>query len=266
MENRCNHCGATFTGTYATCPSCGKPLNAERGKSKINVYGFAAAVLALLLFVLSLITALMDSSTFINRMYTTALEWNIPLVAIAATVVGFVVAQKEGKSALLSLAATGLLAVGFVFSNTTKNRVQDHISNLDNYVGVASEAVRDNASSVVGWLEMMEESVEEVEKGVTKDLERYAQRKEKERMKEIMKEASMKKSDVTAEAVDMAGECCAIPTLTSSVDALVKKAVKALRNEDYETLEALYSEYEKLSREDQKKFDAEIEKAMEEWY
>jgi hypothetical protein len=233
MENRCNHCGATFTGTYTTCPSCGKPLNAERGKSQINVYGCAAAVLALLLFVLSLITALMESSTFINRMYTTALEWNIPLVAIAATVVGFVVAQKEGKSALLSLAATCLLAVGFVFSNTTKNRVQDHISNLDNYVGVASEAVRDNASSVVGWLEMMEESVKEVEKGVTKDFERYEQRKEKERMK--------------------------------SVDALVKKAVKAYRNEDYETLEALNAEYEKLSREDQKKFEAEFEKAMEEW-
>lgn len=194
MENRCNHCGATFTGTFATCPSCGKPLNAERGKSQINVYGFAAAVLALLLCLLSLITALMDSSTFINRMYTTALEWNIPLVAIAATVVGFVVAQKEGKSALLSLAATGLLAVGFVFSNTTKNRVQDHISNLDNYVGVASEAVRDNASSVVGWLDMMVESVEEVEEGVTKDIERYAQRKEKERMKEIMKEEARMKA------------------------------------------------------------------------
>ena len=238
MENRCNHCGATFTGTYATCPSCGKPLNAKRGNSKINVYGFAAAVLALLLFVLSLITALMDSSTFINRMYTTALEWNIPLVAIVATVVGFVVAQKEGKSALLSLAATGLLAVGFVFSNTTKNRVQDHISNLDNYVGVASEAVRDNASSVVGWFETMEDSVKEVEKGVTKDFEQYAQRKEEARMK----------------------------METGSVDALVKKAVKAYLNDDYETLEALNTEYEKLSREDQKKFDAEFEKAMEEWY
>ena len=238
MENRCNHCGTTFTGTYVTCPSCGKPLNAKRGNSKINVYGFAAAVLALLLFVLSLITALMDSSTFINRMYTTALEWNIPLVAIVATVVGFVVAQKEGKSALLSLAATGLLAVGFVFSNTTKNRVQDHISNLDNYIGVASEAVRDNASSVVGWFEMMEESVKEVEKGVTKDFEQYEQRKEEARMK----------------------------METGRVDALVKKAVKAYRNDDYETLEALNTEYQKLSREDQKKFDAEFEKAMEEWY
>ncbi len=250
MENRCNHCGTTFTGTYATCPSCGKPLNAKRGNSKINVYGFAAAVLALLLCLLSLITALMESSTFINRMYTTALEWNIPLVAIAATVVGFVVAQKEGKSALLSLAATGLLAVGFVFSNTTKNRVQDHISNLDNYVGVASEAVRDNASSVVGWWEMMEESVKEVEKGVTKDFEQYEKRKEEARMKAAKKEET---------GMVMGME-------TGSVDALVKKAVKAWRNEDYETLEALDTEYEKLSREDQKKFDAKFEKAIKEWY
>jgi amino acid permease len=190
MERKCNHCGATVVGSHTTCPSCGNPI-AEKScnflNGEYNVYALAAAVLALLICLLSLITAFSDSSTIINRMYTTALEWNIPLITIVLTVVGFAVAQKECKSALLSLVATGLLAVGFVFSNTTKNLVQDHISNADNYVSVASEAVRDNAPSIVGWVETMEQSVKDVEKGLEKDFQRYQERKMKEAERERKK-------------------------------------------------------------------------------
>jgi hypothetical protein len=46
------------------------------------------------------------------------------------------------------------------------------------------------------------------------------------------------------------------------VDALVKKAVKALQAEDYAALESLEAEYNKLSKEDQAKFDAAMEKEM----
>ena len=49
---------------------------------------------------------------------------------------------------------------------------------------------------------------------------------------------------------------------TNSVDALVKKTVKAMQTEDYAALESIMVEYEKLSREDQAKFDAAIEKEM----
>ncbi len=49
---------------------------------------------------------------------------------------------------------------------------------------------------------------------------------------------------------------------TNSVDALVKKAVKAVQAEDYAALESLEAEYNKLSKEDQAKFDAAMEKEM----
>lgn len=49
---------------------------------------------------------------------------------------------------------------------------------------------------------------------------------------------------------------------TDPVDALVKKTVKAVQAEDYAALESLEAEYEKLSKEDQAKFDAAIEKEI----
>ena len=49
---------------------------------------------------------------------------------------------------------------------------------------------------------------------------------------------------------------------TDPVDALVKKTVKAVEAQDEAALESLKAEYDKLSKEDQAKFDEAMMKAM----
>ena len=129
----------------------------------IGIYTCAALILSLIILFLSFITAIVDSATFLNRMYTTALEWNLPLAAIALVVIGFVVCKKEGRKQLLNVVAAVMLFVAFIFSNTTKNMVQDHVSNLENYVDVVAEAMHDDAENIIDWGDKIQESAEEVE-------------------------------------------------------------------------------------------------------
>ena len=129
----------------------------------ISIYTCAALILSLIILFLSFITAIVDSATFLNRMYTTVLEWNMPLAAIALVVIGFVVCQKEGRKQSLNVVAALMLFVAFIFSNTSKNMVQDHVSNLENYVDVVAEAMHDDAENVVDWRDKIVESADEVE-------------------------------------------------------------------------------------------------------
>ena len=166
MERKCNECGAIVNDGQATCPNCGNPISPMRKGIKlenITIYTCAALIFSLIILFLSFITAIVDSATFLNRMYTTALEWNMPLAAIALIVIGFVVCQKEGKKQLLNIVAAAMLFVAFIFSNTTKNMVQDHISNFENYVDVVAEAMHDEAENIIDWSEKIEEGAEEVE-------------------------------------------------------------------------------------------------------
>lgn len=166
MERKCNECGAIVNDGQTTCPNCGNPISPMRKGIKlenITIYTCAALILSLIILFLSFITAIVDSATFLNRMYTTALEWNMPLAAIALIVIGFVVCQKEGKKQLFNIVAAAMLFVAFIFSNTTKNMVQDHISNFENYVDVAAEAMHDEAENIIDWGEKIEEGAEEVE-------------------------------------------------------------------------------------------------------
>lgn len=166
MERKCNECGAIVNDGQTTCPNCGNPISPMRKGIKlenITIYTCAALILSLIILFLSFITAIVDSATFLNRMYTTALEWNMPLAAIALIVIGFVVCQKEGKKQLFNIVAAAMLFVAFIFSNTTKNMVQDHISNFENYVDVVAEAMHDEAENIIDWSEKIEEGAEEVE-------------------------------------------------------------------------------------------------------
>ncbi len=184
MERKCIYCGAPVDEHSTICPVCGKQIsetttpNANPLNNQINsltnqmksagIYTCGALLLAALLLVLSFITSSVDSASFINRMYTTALEWNLPLAAIALVVVAFVTSQRERKNQLLNLVAVAMLAVAFVFSNPNKNMVQDHISNLNNYVNVSAEAVRDNLDNVDKWMEKAQDTAEDIERDVKK--------------------------------------------------------------------------------------------------
>lgn len=166
MERKCNDCGTIINDGQTTCPNCGNPISPMRKGIKlenITIYTCAALIFSLIILFLSFITAIVDSATFLNRMYTTALEWNMPLATIALIVIGFVVCQKEGRKQLFNIVAAAMLFVAFIFSNTTKNMVQDHISNFENYVDVAAEAMHDEAENIIDWSEKIEEGAEEVE-------------------------------------------------------------------------------------------------------
>lgn len=166
MERKCNECGTVINDGCTVCPNCGNVVSAKRvnfNLGNIGIYTCAALILSLIILFLSFITAIVDSATFLNRMYTTALEWNLPLAAIALVVIGFVVCKKEGRKQLLNVVAAVMLFVAFIFSNTTKNMVQDHVSNLENYVDVVAEAMHDDAENIIDWGDKIQESAEEVE-------------------------------------------------------------------------------------------------------
>lgn len=127
----------------------------------VNIAAFS---LAALLFLLCLLTAFVDSSTFINRLYTTAVMWNLPVVTILMIVLSFAINCKRGTCNLLNLIATGLMVLAFLLSNITKNTVQDVVSNADNLVSVAAEAVVDNVDNVEDWKDEVEDAVEDAAK------------------------------------------------------------------------------------------------------
>ncbi|MDO5496889.1 MAG: hypothetical protein Q4F45_03320, partial [Alistipes sp.] len=110
-----------------------------------------------------LITAFVDSSTFINRLYTTVLTWNLPLVAVLMIVFSFALNCKRGACNLLNWIATGVMVLAFFFSNVTKNAVQDAVSNADNFVGIVAEAIVDNVDNIEDWQDDMQSAIEDAE-------------------------------------------------------------------------------------------------------
>lgn len=176
MSTVCPKCGKTLAESEVFCTSCGTPapvapqacsVQAEKPACACGSFGcglsIAALSLASVLFLLCLITAFVDSSTFINRLYTTALAWNLPLVAVLMIVFSFALNCKRGACNLLNWIATGVIILAFFLSNVTKNTVQDVVSNADNFVGVASEAMSDEAENISDWAEELEDAAEDAE-------------------------------------------------------------------------------------------------------
>ena len=167
MGNICRNCGAPIAPGANNCGECGylvapvqqpAPQPAQVNIS-VNGNGWALAdcVLAAVVALLCIITAFMDSSNFINRLYTTALMWQLPLVAIALTAYGFK-KSGQGESKVVGWISVLLLTVAFFCSNITKNSVQDVVSNVDNYVDVAIEAVPDIMKKADKWEEKIEKA------------------------------------------------------------------------------------------------------------
>ena len=166
---RCQSCGAPLAEGATKCLECGavNPVDVHPRSSNVemskNAWSVTSFVITALLLLLSIITAFVDSATFINRMYTTAIEWNLPLACIAAIALGFIASHKEGKKPLLGYASVVMLFAAFCFSNPTKNKIQDLVGNADNIVSVVAEGVSDNASSIGDWLDLAEEAAKDLE-------------------------------------------------------------------------------------------------------
>lgn len=163
LSNICRNCGAPIAPGANNCGQCGHIVAPMQQPVQVNInvkgngWALAGCVLAAVVALLCVITAFMDSSNFINRLYTTAIIWQLPLVAIALTVFGFVKSSK-GESKVVSWISVLLLTVAFFCSNITKNSVQDVVSNADNYVDVAIEAVPDIMKKANKWEEKIEKA------------------------------------------------------------------------------------------------------------
>ena len=166
MENVCPKCGAPISEGAAVCPACGETVaKVEPRKVNINInvnpsWTLVGNILAGLLALLCLFTAFVDSSTFINRLYTTAVMWNLPLITIAVVAYAFV----KGECKKGNLISVVLLVVAFLCSNITKNAVQDVVSNAENYVEVGTEAAIDILEDADDWQDI----IKDVQKDVTK--------------------------------------------------------------------------------------------------
>lgn len=138
-------------------------------KIKCN-WSLAALVLSFFIVFVAMLTAFMDSSTFINRIHTTILLWQLPLVAIGLIVMAFYNAGKDTESdtgsVIMRYVSIIFMVIALFTTNITKNTVQDVASNVDNYVDVAAELIEDEASNIRGYAKTIERAVIDAEEVV----------------------------------------------------------------------------------------------------
>lgn len=168
----CNECGNPIADNASFCPQCGAPTPAAPAAApvqpvqpaqpaqpvqpaaaqpapqpiQINANGWTVAgtAIAVVLLLLCFIGLVSDSGTFLNRLYTTAVLWHLPLVSIGLLIYGIVCDKKEGKKSQLAVIGIICLVVAFFMSNPLKNTVADAASNAENIVNVGKSAMKSN--------------------------------------------------------------------------------------------------------------------------
>ena len=171
MSNVCPKCGVPMPEGTTVCPLCGASLEQPKAATSVkfnlgnNYWAIAGLALATFLALLCFVTAIVDSSTFINRLYTTALMWNLPLITVALVAYGFY----KGEAKKVGILSVVLLVVAFFCSNVMKNSVQDAISNAENYVEVAKEAAIDVIEDAKDWQELIIDAGTDISKAVSKN-------------------------------------------------------------------------------------------------
>lgn len=164
MKN-CKECGNPIADNASFCPQCGapapaaaaaqpaqpqQPVSVQPAPQPIQISGncwtIAGTIIALVLLILAFVGLVSDSGTFLNRLYTTALLWHLPLVSIALLVYGVICDKKEGKTSTLAFIGIAALVLAFFMSNPLKNTVADAASNVDNVVNVGMQAAKSNSN------------------------------------------------------------------------------------------------------------------------
>jgi hypothetical protein len=121
----------------------------------------AALVLSGFIFLIVVLTALIDTPTFLHRMHSTIIAWQLPLVAIGMIAYASVKEQDTLLNSIFRLTAAGLLFIAFLCTNLTKNIVQDVASNIENYVDVAEKTIKSEAENVKDYEKQLERAVED---------------------------------------------------------------------------------------------------------
>jgi uncharacterized membrane protein len=152
---------------------------------KISNFSCAALALSAFILLISVLTLVIDTPTFINRIHTTIIFWQLPLVTIGLLVCAFLKEKDCELLGKLRLAAIGALVVGFFCTNLTKNIVQDVVSNAENYVDVAVATMDSEAENVVEYGVKLETARKAAEKKINAA---YAKQHEEEIRRAIEQE------------------------------------------------------------------------------
>lgn len=126
-----------------------------------KTFSMAALVLSGFIFLIVVLTALIDTPTFLHRMHSTIIAWQLPLVAIGMIAYASVKEQGTLLNSIFRLTAAGLLFIAFLCTNLTKNIVQDVASNIENYVDVAEKTIKSEAENVKDYEKQLERAVED---------------------------------------------------------------------------------------------------------
>lgn len=126
-----------------------------------KTFSMAALVLSGFIFLIVVLTALIDTPTFLHRMHSTIIAWQLPLVAIGMIAYASVKEQDTLLNSIFRLTAAGLLFIAFLCTNLTKNIVQDVASNIENYVDVAEKTIKSEAENVKDYEKQLERAVED---------------------------------------------------------------------------------------------------------
>lgn len=126
-----------------------------------KTFSMAALVLSGFIFLIVVLTALIDTPTFLHRMHSTIIAWQLPLVAIGMIAYASVKEQDTLLNSIFRLTAAGLLFIAFLCTNLTKNIVQDVASNIENYVDVAEKTIKSEAENVKDYEKQLQRAVED---------------------------------------------------------------------------------------------------------
>lgn len=126
---------------------------------KPRTWGVVALILSLFICLVVVITAIIDSATFLSRLHTTIIAWQLPLVAIAVIIYSFIKEREELETNVPAWVAVLLMAVSMFCSNITKNAVQDVGSNVENYVDVAASIIKEEKDNVTDYKETIEDAI-----------------------------------------------------------------------------------------------------------
>lgn len=126
-------------------------------------WGLVALVLSAVIFFITVFTSLIDGATFLSRIHTTIIVWNLPLVAIGLIIYSFVVNKDEEEKNNFGWVSVALMSVSLFLSNPTKNAVQDFGSNVGNFVDVAASLIVDESKNVEEYGETMMDAVKDAQ-------------------------------------------------------------------------------------------------------
>lgn len=126
---------------------------------KLKTWSTVALALSSVVFLVVVLTSLIDGATYLSRLHTTIIAWQIPLVTIGVIIYSFVTEKEEGKCNLFAWVAVGLMAFSMLCSNLTKNVVQDAGSNVENYVDVAAKIIKKESKKTEKYEKTLENAM-----------------------------------------------------------------------------------------------------------